>query len=186
MKKSGCVNAQVGLETGSDSLLSQRGKRGSTLEKMRTGFRSLRAASIPITANMMVGLPGDNWETIRETAGILDELQPHRINVAFVVPYPGTRLFEEARRKGWMRTEDRCRISGESPVLSYEDFSSEDILLARRYLLDRLRSKEKFRRLFRDLRDMQFEQAVDEIKWIARERGVSERVKKPVHTKKSS
>ncbi len=182
MKRSGCVNAQVGLETGADLLFSQRGKRGSTLGKMIKGFRSLRSASIPITANVMVGLPGESWRTVRETAEILDRLQPHRINVAFLVPYPGTKLFEEARRKGWMKTQDRSCISGDSPVLGYDDFSSEEIALARRYLLDRSRPKEKFKRLLRSLRYMHFGQAFDEVKWISRYPTVSRKVKEAVST----
>ncbi len=181
MRQAGCVNAQVGLETGMDSLYAHRAKKGSDLARLRRGFEFLKACSIPVTANVMVGLPGDSWEGVRKTAEVLDELAPYRINVAFLIPYPGTRMFEEAKRNGWITTDDRWLIAGQSPVLSYREFGSDQIALARRYLLDRRRPKEKFKRLIRSLRDMDLQGAVAEASWIAAEPCVSKTIDEKPH-----
>jgi len=176
MKEAGCVNAQLGLETGSERLLKQKGKKGAGLGRIREGFRALSMASVPITANVMVGLPGDSWTVVRETARVLDDLDPYRVNVAFLVPYPGTKIYDELLDRGWLKTKSRSKIAGEKPVISYDGFSSEDIILARRYLLDRSRGKEKFRRLLRNLRNGQIDKVVDDLGWIAQEPRISRRV----------
>jgi radical SAM superfamily enzyme YgiQ (UPF0313 family) len=176
MKEAGCVNAQVGLETGSECLLVDKGKKGTKMEKIKMGFRELSRASIPITANVMVGLPGDNWALVRETAEVLDELDPYRVNVAFLVPYPGTNIYGELKASGGLKSESRSMIAGEKPVVGYEEFSPQEIALARRYLLDRSRGKEKFRRLLRNLRNRQFDKILDDMNWIVKEPEVSRRI----------
>ena len=176
MKAAGCVNAQVGLETGKESLLASRGKKGSGLGMIEKGFAELSSASIPITANVMVGLPGDNWKAVRRTADVLDELRPYRVNVASIVPYPGTRMFEEMKARGWLTTDDRSRIASEYPAVSYEEFNADEIAFARKYLLDRDRPKEKFKRFFRSIRDLQFGQTYREMVWIVNERKVTKRI----------
>ena len=50
------------------------------------------------------------------------------------------------------------------------------IALARRYLLDRGRRKEKYRRVLRSLRDMRLDAVSEELGWIAQEGSVTERV----------
>jgi len=186
MKKAGCVNAQLGLETGDRVILSRWGKRGTDLEKMKRGFQSLSKASVPVTANVLVGLPGETWRSVAETALLLDELRPRRVNVAHIIPYPGTRFYMEAEREGWMLSGDLSRIVGRSPVVSYNGFSARDITLARRYLLDRTRPRQKYRRLLAALSRLSLREAFEELRWILLEPKVSKIVEDEIVATKDS
>jgi len=186
MKKAGCVNAQLGLETGDRVLLYRWGKRGTDLGKMKKGFESLSRASVPVTANVLVGLPGETWRSVAETALLIDQIGPRRVNVAHIIPYPGTRFYEEAERQGWMISRDLSRIVGRSPVVSYDGFSARDITLARRYLLDRTRPRQKYRRLLAALSRLSLREAVEELRWILLEPKISRIVEDEIIAAKGS
>jgi hypothetical protein len=49
-----------------------------------------------------MGLPGETKETIEETINFATEINPHTIQVSLAAPYPGTFLFNQAMKNGWL------------------------------------------------------------------------------------
>jgi len=176
MREAGCVNAQVGLETGDPALLSRKGKKGTDLGRIERGIAALRDSGIPVTVNVLVGLPGDSWSGIGKTEELIREMGPHRKNVAHLVPYPGTPILGELEREGWINSRNWKEYASGRTVVSYPDFSGQEIMMATRYLLDYDRPKEKYRRLLRNLVGLQLGQARDDLEWMARSEDVSEKV----------
>jgi anaerobic magnesium-protoporphyrin IX monomethyl ester cyclase len=109
MAAAGCRVVQFGVES-ADPRILQTLKKGITLDQVRRAFGAARAAGIETVANLMVGLPGETWESIRKARALIREIRPDHLNVQVLVRYPGTELYctpvdpsladpEEARRR---------------------------------------------------------------------------------------
>ena len=88
-----------------------------------------KKAGIKVWAYFMLGLPGDNHKTIEQTIRFAGSLPADLVNFAVTTPYPGTDLYARAMKQGWLESEDWEDYDQDySAILSYPDFSSEDIL----------------------------------------------------------
>lgn len=134
MKAAGCTRIQVGIETGDPQLLANVGKRGCSIEEVEKAIYQLHDEGILIEANFIVGLPGENWNTVRNTAKMIRKLKPDDVAISMITPYPGTPLFALAKEKNWLLTEDWNKYTTSQPVMALPDFSEEDMREAQRYL----------------------------------------------------
>ena len=89
MKLAGCVQIEIGVESGSEALLKSSRKR-YTKEIIRKAFIAARQAGIRTYAFFIVGLPGETEETWRETVHFAKELKPDGSVFTVLTPYPGT------------------------------------------------------------------------------------------------
>lgn len=134
MKAAGCTRIQIGVETGDTDLLERIGKRSTTLEVIEKAIEVFKKENMLVEANFLVGLPGESWKTIVNTARFIKKIKPDDVAVSIVTPYPGTPLFKLAKRKGWLITEDWSNYSTSKPVMSYPDFSAKEMKAAQLYL----------------------------------------------------
>jgi radical SAM superfamily enzyme YgiQ (UPF0313 family) len=92
----GLDRLHIGLETGDDALLKKI-KKGVTAEGHIKGGKKAMAAGFQLSEYWMPGLGGKAmWENhARNTARVLNEINPHYIRSRPFFPSPGTPLFEE-------------------------------------------------------------------------------------------
>ncbi len=76
-------------------------EKGYRQEDIFRTVNALRAADINIIGNFIFGLPDDNLETMQETLQLALDLNCEFANFYCTMAYPGSRLYEEARRQGW-------------------------------------------------------------------------------------
>jgi len=62
----------------------------------------LHDLGIAIHGTFILGLPGETKETIQETINFARRINPHTIQVSLAAPYPGTFLFDQAVKNGWL------------------------------------------------------------------------------------
>ncbi len=93
LKEAGCRSVALGVETGDEDLLKGIGKN-SNLQKVREATVLLKKYGIPVKYYLMVGLPGQRWQSIERTAQFLMETLPDGIDVSVAMPYPGTGLWK--------------------------------------------------------------------------------------------
>jgi radical SAM superfamily enzyme YgiQ (UPF0313 family) len=62
-----------------------------------------RKAGIKIAGHFIFGLPGETEETAVNTLDFAEKLDLDFVNFYSAVPFPGSSLYEEAVRKGWIR-----------------------------------------------------------------------------------
>ncbi|MFC1849964.1 B12-binding domain-containing radical SAM protein [candidate division CSSED10-310 bacterium] len=96
MKQAGCVRINCGIETGSPELLKKM-KKGLNLAHVKNTLRWAHILGIQTKGLFMVGFPGENNTTIRETLALLKNLEVTEINVSKFAPYPGTPFYEKLR-----------------------------------------------------------------------------------------
>jgi anaerobic magnesium-protoporphyrin IX monomethyl ester cyclase len=127
MKKSGCYNVSVGIESGSNTMLEKIGK-GTTTEKMQAGIKMLKEAGIEIMSQYVIGSPGETLETVRESIAFAKQAGCDYTNFYMVLPYKGTRQWDYVNDCGTFYTRDihqfhsiHPRIVFETPEFPYKD-----------------------------------------------------------------
>ena len=99
LREAGLTTLHVGLETGDDELL-QYVNKGATAEEMIIGGRKAIEAGFELSQYVMPGLGGkERWQQhARETARVLNEINPHFIRLRTLGLSPGMPLYEKQQR----------------------------------------------------------------------------------------
>ncbi len=101
MKQAGCDEIDYGVESGSQKMLDSMGKK-ITLEQTKNAIELTNKVGIPYHPFMIIGVPGENWDTINETINFIKELKNADIGngVAGLQIYPNTPIYELAKKQG--------------------------------------------------------------------------------------
>lgn len=155
MRAAGCERIHYGLETGDPKLLSEIGKPGVDLETATRAVAQAKAAGLNVQLHLMLGLPGETWDTVRQTQRTLRRLRPDSVQIVLPTPYPGTRFREEALADGRVRCpRDWPRYTGSDAIMDGDYMSVEEFVRARDWLNTSWRdpvSKQLLRRAARSL-----------------------------------
>ncbi|HUT94271.1 MAG TPA: radical SAM protein [Thermoguttaceae bacterium] len=96
---SGCRHVAFGVESGSSQIL-ERMMKGHTVDEIRTGIANAKASGLRVRVFLLVGFPGETWQTVQATVELMLECLPHEFVVYPVIPYPGTALYRQPERFG--------------------------------------------------------------------------------------
>jgi radical SAM superfamily enzyme YgiQ (UPF0313 family) len=96
MAMSGCVEMALGIESGSNAILSTIHK-GETAETILAAIKIIKAAGIQVKGYVIVGLPGENEQTLLETERFLDKAKLDGLQVQVYQPYPGSRIYNHPK-----------------------------------------------------------------------------------------
>jgi hopanoid biosynthesis associated radical SAM protein HpnJ len=91
----------VGYESGNQQILHNI-KKGMRVDVARRFTKDCHDLGITIHGTFIMGLPGETKQTIEETIRYATEINPHTIQVSLAAPYPGTFLFNQAMKNGWL------------------------------------------------------------------------------------
>jgi hopanoid biosynthesis associated radical SAM protein HpnJ len=103
-KENGLRLLLVGYETGNQQILYNI-KKGMRIEVAKQFTKDCHTLGIKIHGTFIVGLPGESHETLKETIAFAKEINPHTIQVSLAAPYPGTFLYNQAVKEGWLDVE---------------------------------------------------------------------------------
>ena len=132
MKKAGCHQVLMGVETGNPEIARRMGK---PIDKERY-FETMRIArrhGLEVRASFIIGHMGDTWETMLDTLNFAIELDVDLFQLNICTPYPGTQLYRETVEKGLLKTMD-WNIYGQGDVVfEQEQLPAEEIYQFERY-----------------------------------------------------
>lgn len=128
LAEAGCDQITYGVESGSERVRREVMRRPVTNQRFRDVFRWTAEAGIRVTANYMIGLPGERPDDLRQTYELAEELGVPDFSYFVFYPYPGTQLFHECREKGYLPENylDREANHRES-ILTLPDLTNDDI-----------------------------------------------------------
>lgn len=95
----GLRNVGFGVESGNQGILN-RCRKGFSLERVRESFRVSKSLSLSTWGFFVLGLPGETVKTVQDTMDFALELEPDYAKFFTLVPYPGTRLWDEFSKNG--------------------------------------------------------------------------------------
>ncbi|HLK31633.1 MAG TPA: hopanoid biosynthesis associated radical SAM protein HpnJ [Terriglobales bacterium] len=128
MREAGCRLLIVGYESGDPQILKNI-KKGATVERARQFTKDCRKLGLVIHGDFILGLPGENRETVRRTIDFAKELDVETIQVSVAHAYPGTELFDFAVKNGFMSNRQMVDEGGHQLAhIEYPGLSSAEIL----------------------------------------------------------
>jgi anaerobic magnesium-protoporphyrin IX monomethyl ester cyclase len=110
MKRAGCWLLSFGIESGDEDILRACGKAVS-LDRTVQAVRETRRAGILSAGHFVFGLPGETVSSARRTVRFARRLGLDFANFYTAVPYPGSRLYDEALASGWIRETPWARFN---------------------------------------------------------------------------
>ncbi|MGE5279422.1 MAG: B12-binding domain-containing radical SAM protein [Deltaproteobacteria bacterium] len=121
MKAAGFRLVLFGLESGNQATLDRLDKN-LRIEDIARSCRAARRAGLYPHITIMFGYP---WESHADALKTLDlgrrllvKGDAYTVQATLVIPYPGSRLFVECRKNGWLRTENWEDYDMKRPVMT--------------------------------------------------------------------
>lgn len=116
MKDAGCSAIYFGVESASPRILDFYRKKIDS-EKVRRAVTLARKYGIKVICSFIIGAPMEKKEEMRATLKFALELDPDYAQFSVLTPYPGTEIFDEAERKGWILSKNFDDFTAGKPVL---------------------------------------------------------------------
>jgi len=100
MKKAGINWLALGIESANSGVRDGASKQMS-MKDISSVVKDIQDAGIRVIGNFIFGLPDDTLETMKETFDLALELNCEFVNFYCAMAYPGSRLYEIAKKEGW-------------------------------------------------------------------------------------
>lgn len=137
MAEAGCVKISLGVESGSQAMLERAGKR-TQLDNIEGAFRILHRAGIETRGSFIIGLPGEDSQSIQQTIDYAKSLKMCHFGLNIATPYPGTKMWDMAEAQDGIRF-DNTDLSAfrrwGNAVVATNALSSNDLVQAQRKAL---------------------------------------------------
>jgi anaerobic magnesium-protoporphyrin IX monomethyl ester cyclase len=145
MRKAGCITVWFGVESGSEKILGVMNKKIKK-DQVREAFKTAQKAGLMTIASAVLGFPGETEETAWETINFINSLNPDDVGFYIATPYPGTPMYEQVKKEGWLKITDfdkydTAHPTFETPTLTMENLArirykaNQKFYLRPRYML---------------------------------------------------
>lgn len=92
-----CYKLCIGVESGNNSIL-KRVNRSYSIEEAKVAIDTIKKHGIRPFTFFILGHPNETHKTIRDTIHAAVKLNPFEIGMGIMVPYPGTEIYELAKK----------------------------------------------------------------------------------------
>jgi anaerobic magnesium-protoporphyrin IX monomethyl ester cyclase len=156
MKRSGCKKIRVAPESGVQRVVDQIIKKNLDLKSVERAVVLCKKVGIKVGCFFVIGLIGETKEEIEETINFaykLRRLGADSFIFSIATPVYGTRLYEQAKRGGFLRdcfSDDT--LAAAEPLIETPEFTADDLreLCARANLVNPTFTRDKVVRAIRD------------------------------------
>ncbi|MCJ7631373.1 B12-binding domain-containing radical SAM protein, partial [Candidatus Bathyarchaeota archaeon] len=145
MKEAGCTQIVYGIESGNQQILNNL-RKGTTVEQNAKAIRLTKEARIHVKAAVIVGSPGETWQTVNLTVAFIENNLPDEAIVCVFTPYPGSPLWSDPEKfKVKILTRDLSKYAAVGPrmkgnvVTETEKMTRKDIDEAHSMVLERFK-----------------------------------------------
>ena len=130
MKKAGFRFILYGIESANQKTLNMLNKSVKAEEQLPS-IKKASDAGLDPHITVMFGYPWETKEEVMKTFKLGTEIIKKQYTktwqVTIVIPYPGTKLFEQAKENGWLLTEDWDQYDMRKPVMK-TPFPSKELM----------------------------------------------------------
>ena len=128
IEESGCVSLSAGVESGNEELRKKLLHRMMSNKQIIEAFRILKKTKMQVSANSIIGFPGETREQIFETIELNRELNPDNIMIHVFNPYRGTSLYDISVEKGYIAPDHMAGDYRADFTLTMPQISKQEIL----------------------------------------------------------
>lgn len=136
MKRSGCHQILMGVESGNEEISVTMGKPIKKKEYFKA-MEIARRHDLEVRATFIIGHLGETWDTMLDTLNFAIDLDVDLFQLNICTPYPGTALYREVKERGWLKNEDWNRYGQGSVLFSQPQLPDEKIYEFERYAFRR-------------------------------------------------
>ncbi|MFC2162286.1 B12-binding domain-containing radical SAM protein [Candidatus Altiarchaeota archaeon] len=105
MKRAGCYQIGLGIESGNQEILDHMHK-GIRLDKVKDAVSMAQEAGIEVHGYFIIGFPEETRESIQDTIRFSQSLGLDAVNYAALAYVPGSELFDE-----WVKDKDLSKVN---------------------------------------------------------------------------
>lgn len=105
LKQAGLLRTAFGVESGDPDILLSVDKKIDH-DTIRQAFKNAKQVGLETIGFFIIGLPGETEETMENTIRFACEVDPMIANFSMMTPYPGTQVYEIAKRQGRLLMND--------------------------------------------------------------------------------
>jgi radical SAM superfamily enzyme YgiQ (UPF0313 family) len=144
MKRAGCNCIYYGVESANPQILNNFYRKRIKLEQVIDAVKKTKENEILTVCSFIIGAPMETREDMMRTLKFSIKLDPDYAQYSILTPYPGTEIYEEAAKKGWLLTENFDDYTCGKPVLKNFYLSPKEISKFLRYCYVRFYLRPKF------------------------------------------
>jgi anaerobic magnesium-protoporphyrin IX monomethyl ester cyclase len=126
MRDAGCIAVWLGVESGSEAILGAMNKK-IKLDQTRLAYKTAHDVGLMTIANVVLGFPGETEQTAKETIRFVKELNPDDVGFYVATPYPGTPMYDQVIKNGWLRVTDFDKYDTAGPTFETPWLSMEKL-----------------------------------------------------------
>ncbi|MGD0341558.1 MAG: radical SAM protein, partial [Bacteroidales bacterium] len=131
LEYSGCREVRIGFETGNETLRNEILNKRISDEALENALNLLHKHNIMGVAFMMMGVPGETWDTFFDTIKMTIKLEPRLIRMTFLNPYVHTRIYDNCVARGLMKDQEISDNRDMDSPLKFDNLTDEDLFMFR-------------------------------------------------------
>lgn len=102
MAETNCKYCGMGIESGDPVIRKNVLKRNITNKRIIEAYGWLKKYGIDTHSFNMIGLPGDNWKTIKKLVDLNKKAGVKKAQITVLFPFQGTQIHELYSKEGWI------------------------------------------------------------------------------------
>lgn len=126
LKEAGCHSIYLGVESGSQRSLNFL-KKGINLNQTKKAVTVLKKLKLNTVSTFIIGIPGETVKAIEKTIKFAKKLTPTLAQFTILTPYPGTEIYEFARKNDLLLTKDWSKYTTLDPVMKLPRFTARKL-----------------------------------------------------------
>jgi radical SAM superfamily enzyme YgiQ (UPF0313 family) len=155
MKKSGCTQITISVESGSTRVLKDIIRKPLNLDIIPGIVNKCKELEIDIGANFVIGFPGETWEDLRETFKFAETCNFDLAHFHIATPLPDTDLYKVAKEKNLLPEDfsftDPNYFGFGRGFIKTDEFTTFELMVLRSFEWDRINfsNEEKTKKIAR-------------------------------------
>jgi len=134
MKQAGCWMVSFGIESANQDVLDRAGKK-IRIDDIYRSISAAKEAGLQVTGHFTFGLPGETERSLSAIPRLAIALNLDYAQFYYAVPFPGSRLYEEAVSEGWIKESNWKYFDQTIANLEYPMLSNEAIIRERHHAI---------------------------------------------------
>jgi len=126
MRSAGCMWILTGAESGSEETLRNVGKKISP-DQTRDAVRLMKKNDIFAQTTFIIGHRDDTRETLADLREFVGDVDPDLVIFMILTPFPGTEVYEEANKNGWIEDTNWANYDMVHPIMPTETLSTQEV-----------------------------------------------------------
>ncbi|MFW9913260.1 MAG: B12-binding domain-containing radical SAM protein [Candidatus Thorarchaeota archaeon] len=126
LREAGCRSVYIGVESGKQRVLDLM-RKGITLQQVWRSNEIAKRAKLERIFSFVLGYPGETQEEAMSTILMACRLNPEIAQFTICTPYPGTPLFEHAKKEGLLKAKSWRDYSVLAPVMELTTISKKKL-----------------------------------------------------------